>query len=138
MVQKEFLNKVIIGLPKDATKDIKEVEGKISWRTMSWAALDWLALLHTIGDTKYYPGNWQLCEPSVGIKRYSDALARHFKEWMKGSVIDEDTSIPHIVQVMWNAEVVTHFLIEGGFIDELDSDLSRRLINEMKRKKNSG
>ena len=129
-----FLKKYLIGLPDDKTQDAKLITNKVSWRTISWKALDWLAMLHTLGDVKYYPGNWQLGKPLDSIKIYTDAMIRHAKEHMKGELIDADTGIPHVVQVMWNAEVVTHMLIEAGLLEELSPELAYAMIERIKQK----
>ena len=130
----DFLKKVLIGVEEGKDKDVKFIQNKISWRTASWEALKWLALLHTCGDNKYFPGNWQNCDPEEGIRKYTDALQRHFCQWMEGEIFDPDTGMPHMVQIMWNAEVVTYFMMKAGYIPSVDEKYAFAAIQAVKDK----
>lgn len=54
------------------------------------------------GTHKYPdPKNWQLVDN--GIKRYRDAMIRHLLKYNAGIEKDEETELPHLAHMCWNA-----------------------------------
>lgn len=54
------------------------------------------------GTHKYPdPKNWQLVDN--GIKRYRDAMVRHLLKYNAGIEKDEETGLPHLAHMCWNA-----------------------------------
>lgn len=54
------------------------------------------------GTHKYPdPKNWQLVDN--GIKRYRDAMIRHLLKYNAGIEKDEETGLPHLAHMCWNA-----------------------------------
>lgn len=54
------------------------------------------------GTHKYpNPKNWQLVDN--GIKRYRDAMIRHLLKYNAGIEKDEETELPHLAHMCWNA-----------------------------------
>jgi len=61
-----------------------------------------LARLMTLGGFKYEFHNWKLAE-AADTQHYRDALERHLLARDKGEYVDEDTGMPHLICVAFNA-----------------------------------
>jgi hypothetical protein len=55
----------------------------------------------TIGAAKYTDGGW--VEVPDGIRRYSDAMLRHYHAEIIEGAIDPDTGMLHAAHLAWNA-----------------------------------
>lgn len=62
-----------------------------------------LARLLTLGGFKYDFNNWKLALTKEDAQHYRDALERHLIARDKGEYIDEDTGMPHLICVAFNA-----------------------------------
>lgn len=53
--------------------------------------------------TKKYPDptNWK--KNSNALVRYNDSLVRHLTKFFAGKELDEETNLPHLAHVAWNA-----------------------------------
>lgn len=53
--------------------------------------------------TKKYPdpNNWK--KNSNALVRYNDSLIRHLTKFFAGKELDEETNLPHLAHVAWNA-----------------------------------
>lgn len=53
--------------------------------------------------TKKYPdpANWK--KNSNALVRYNDSLVRHLTKFFAGKELDEETNLPHLAHVAWNA-----------------------------------
>lgn len=66
-------------------------------------ALSSLADVATHGSDKYGRGSWN----KVHVQRYIDALMRHVIDMGdKCTAIDEQSGLPHIAHVLWNAAAI--------------------------------
>jgi hypothetical protein len=63
-------------------------------------ALMEVANVTTYGAQKYTENGWT--EVPDGVKRYTDAMMRHYLQEERGEVYDE-SGLPHAAQVAWNA-----------------------------------
>lgn len=61
----------------------------------------------TYGATKYTKGGWK--DVDGARDRYMDALIRHLFAYLDGEVCDEETKLPHLAAVAWNALAILHF-----------------------------
>lgn len=63
------------------------------------------------GTRKYpQPDNWKKVED--GEKRYLDSLIRHLLKYLAGQELDNETGLPHLYHVCWNALAITEFYIK--------------------------
>lgn len=73
------------------------------------------------GTHKYPdPKNWQLVDN--GIKRYRDAMVRHLLKYNAGIDKDEETGLPHLAHMCWNALVILELYMQEHK-DELDKEI---------------
>jgi hypothetical protein len=73
------------------------------------------------GTHKYPdPKNWQLVDN--GIKRYRDAMVRHLLKYNAGIDKDEETKLPHLVHMAWNALAILELYMQEHK-DELDKEI---------------
>ena len=73
------------------------------------------------GTHKYpNPKNWQLVDD--GIKRYRDAMIRHLLKYNAGIDKDEETKLPHLAHMAWNALAILELYMQEHK-DELDKDI---------------
>ena len=63
-------------------------------------ALEQVARVTTVGAEKYSPNGWASVEN--GFERYMDAASRHELELAKGVLVDAETGLLHLAQVVWN------------------------------------
>lgn len=73
------------------------------------------------GTHKYPdPKNWQLVDN--GIKRYRDAMVRHLLKYNAGIDKDEETGLPHLAHLCWNALAILELYMQEHK-DELDKEI---------------
>lgn len=73
------------------------------------------------GTHKYpNPKNWQLVDN--GIKRYRDAMVRHLLKYNAGIDKDEETGLPHLAHMCWNALAILELYMQEHK-DELDKEI---------------
>ena len=73
------------------------------------------------GTHKYpNPKNWQLVDN--GIQRYRDAMIRHLLKYNAGIDKDEETKLPHLAHMAWNALAILELYMQEHK-DELDKDI---------------
>lgn len=73
------------------------------------------------GTHKYPdPKNWQLV--NNGIKRYRDAMVRHLLKYNAGIDKDEETGLPHLAHMCWNALAILELYMQE-YKDELDKEI---------------
>lgn len=73
------------------------------------------------GTHKYPdPKNWQLVDN--GIKRYRDAMVRHLLKYNAGIEKDEETGLPHLAHMCWNALAILELYMQEHK-DELDKEI---------------
>lgn len=63
------------------------------------------------GTHKYPdPKNWQLVDN--GIKRYRDAMIRHLLKYNAGIELDEESNLPHLAHMCWNALAILELYMQ--------------------------
>lgn len=73
------------------------------------------------GTHKYpNPKNWQLVDN--GIKRYRDAMVRHLLKYNAGIDKDEETKLPHLAHMAWNALAILELYMQEHK-DKLDKEI---------------
>lgn len=99
--------------------------GKIMAGVLSDFSLALLAVAQvgTFGAKKYSRGGWQ--HVPDGITRYTDAMWRHILQ-ERNSYTDDDSGLPHMAQVAWNAlarlELEMRRLKEWGTDEDIQGD----------------
>lgn len=119
------------GQPKDANYDLtddgtgkKYDNGKPMAGTLTDVfsrALMAVGACIEFGTHKYPdPKNWQLVDN--GIKRYRDAMVRHLLKYNAGIDKDEETKLPHLAHMAWNALAILELYMQEHK-DELDKEI---------------
>lgn len=82
-------------------------------------ALDAVAKVTTFGAVKYSPSGWRTV--SNAFARYTDALARHLLAELRGETADEESGLPHMAHVAWNAMALLE-LTRGKSLADAEED----------------
>lgn len=64
-------------------------------------ALEEVSKVGTFGAIKYTDNGWM--EVPDGVRRYTDALLRHYLAECRGEVRDPDSNLTHAAHLAWNA-----------------------------------
>lgn len=65
-------------------------------------ALTAIGMCIQFGTKKYPdPNNWK--KNQNALVRYNDSLVRHLTKYFAGHPLDEETKLPHLAHVAWNA-----------------------------------
>lgn len=67
-------------------------------------ALEEVSKVGTFGANKYTDKGW--VEVSNGIERYLNAMLRHYMKFRRGKQKDEESGLPHLSHMVWNALAV--------------------------------
>lgn len=79
------------------------------------------------GRLKYPdPNNWKKVENAR--VRYQDSMMRHLAKHNAGVLLDNETGLPHLVHVAWNALAILELNIIAGDIDEFQEFKQKLLI----------
>ena len=73
-------------------------------------ALYEVGLVGTFGANKYSDDGWKYVDN--GIERYLSAMLRHYIKYKNGELIDEESGLPHLSHMAWNALAVLQLSIE--------------------------
>lgn len=66
----------------------------------------------TFGADKYSDNGWKYVDN--GIERYLSAMLRHYIKYKNGEFIDEESNLPHLSHMAWNALAVLQMYIDEG------------------------
>lgn len=94
-----------------AASGIKHDSGKLQMNLLPWDVLEKVAEVLDIGARKYSPDNWRVVPNAV--KRYEDALLRHFAAYKKGEDLDPEDGLSHLAHMACNALFLVAFREEG-------------------------
>ena len=87
----------------DEAKPFKNdrINGKPRWELLPLPDLEDVVKVYTFGAEKYGVGTWrELDDP---INRYSAALMRHLVSFQRGEEFDEESGLPALAHMAWNA-----------------------------------
>ena len=83
-----------------------------------------LAYLYGKGSEKYADRNW---EAGYEWSKSYGAMQRHAWQFWNGEDLDEETGVPHVINVAWHAFALAHFILHPDnyrvFDDRPDSDV---------------
>ncbi len=80
--------------------------GKLRYDLLDPYAIAWLVSTLTYGVAKYAAESWRLFSPEELKEKYSPALKRHHEAWLMGEDFDEETGLPHLAMLSFNAMVL--------------------------------
>lgn len=94
-------------------------------------ALWYVGMVGTYGANKYTDKGWQ--EVDNGIERYGNAMLRHYLNYRKGLIFDDESGLAHLGHMAWNALAILQLYLmphitpecltyESGSIVEVASD----------------
>lgn len=78
------------------------------------------------GREKYPdPNNWKMVED--GKRKYQESLMRHLIKHNMGLVLDEESGLPHLVHVAWNALAILELNLMpiAGRLPEFDTFMEK-------------
>lgn len=95
--------------------ELKKDGGKVPMHLLPISDLEPLARVYEFGAKKYEEGSWRKIEPTQeNINRIASALMRHIAEWQEHYqttgefATDEESGLPTMAHVMWNAVELMH------------------------------
>lgn len=89
---------------------------KTPLRLIPLTALPYMAVVMTVGKTKYTAFNWRQTEISRLV--YLEAIFRHLLAAMDGEDTDEETGEPHEASIMACAAIALDAMTTGRIIDD--------------------
>ncbi len=102
---------------------------KLMWELLPLIEMEDVVRVYTFGAEKYGPNTWK--NLPEGLQRYKAALMRHLVEFEKGHVLDDESHIPHLAHVVWNAIA----MLAVSKQDEMTND---RLHDELMKLRQQG
>lgn len=105
-------------------KDLKKDQGKAPYHLLPLDVLEPLVRVYEFGTKKYAPNSWRQFEPTQENKnRMFSALMRHLAEWQSKTIkgecaIDEESGLPTIAHVVWNAVTLMHLEQQSVFTED--------------------
>lgn len=85
--------------PKPFKND--RIDGKPRWELLPLPDLEDVVKVYTFGAGKYEPNSWRGLED--GFDRYKAALLRHLVSFENGEELDEESGLPALAHMAWNA-----------------------------------
>ena len=87
----------------DEAKPFKNdrINGKPRWELLPLPDLEDVVKVYTFGAEKYEPNSWRGLED--GFERYKAALLRHLVSFENGEELDEESGLPALAHMAWNA-----------------------------------
>lgn len=96
---------------KDALEQkFKFDKGKIRHSLMNPDFIEEVLKVLEFGANKYEEGSWN----EVAEHRYADALYRHYMEYLKGGVIDVESTYSHMAHIVANAMFIYSKIEQEG------------------------
>lgn len=91
--------------PQSAIQGLRHDQDKVRYDLISPIALHYLALVWTMGATKYADRNW---EKGLSFCSCFGCAMRHAWKWFRGQELDEESGLPHLAHAAWNLLVIMH------------------------------
>ena len=90
---------------------IKYDSGKLPMSLLPFESLEEITKVLKYGAEKYAPDNWKFVPEAM--KRYEDALLRHFSAYKKGEKNDSESGLSHLSHVACNALFLVWFDLQN-------------------------
>lgn len=84
----------------DSRKDDRK-DNKSMWELLPLSDLEDVVKVYTFGAKKYAPNSWRNLPD--GMERYKAALLRHLVAFDNGEEFDEESQLPALAHMAWNA-----------------------------------
>lgn len=87
----------------DEQKSVKNdrLDDKLRWELLPLTDIEDIVEVYTFGAKKYGPHTWRGLDD--GFERYKAALLRHMVSFEKGEELDEESGLPALAHMAWNA-----------------------------------
>lgn len=96
---------------ENKARGIKLDAGKTRWDLLPLRTMEEIVKVYTFGAEKYGDNNWQNLPD--GYDRYKAAMFRHLVASEKGGgQLDNESGLPHLAHMAWNAIALLHFYME--------------------------
>ena len=88
---------------EDSLPSVKNdrLDGKPMWELLPLPDVEDIVRVYTFGAKKYGPNTWRSLPD--GMNRYKAALMRHLTSFDRGDEIDEESGLPALAHMAWNA-----------------------------------
>ena len=86
---------------KTESKKNDRLDGKPRWELLPLPDLEDVVEVYTFGAEKYGPHTWR--DLKDGFDRYKAALLRHLVSFDRGEEFDEESKLPALAHMAWNA-----------------------------------
>ncbi len=101
--------------PVEPNGGMKYDTGKLDWSLLPWEVIETVVNRFTVGKDKYAKDSWKKLEN--GAERYESAMMRHFCEYKKGNIWDNDPKFKnhpstHLQAMLWNAICLCWFELQ--------------------------
>lgn len=83
-------------------------------------ALWGVGLVGTFGANKYTDKGW--CKVPNAEERYLSAMLRHYLKYKLGEELDDESNLPHLAHLAWNALAVLQLHMENKIIEHKERD----------------
>lgn len=111
----------------------KDDEGKLRWDLLPLNLIEKVVEVYTFGVTKYEANTWQNLKD--GYNRCKAAMFRHLVAHERGETVDDESGLPALAHMVWNAIAMMHFAMKDKKItcDIKCEDKASPLLNELQQ-----
>lgn len=111
----------------------KDDEGKLRWDLLPLNLIEKVVEVYTFGVTKYEANTWQNLKD--GYNRCKAAMFRHLVAHERGEMVDDESGLPALAHMVWNAIAMMHFAMKDKKItfDIKCEDKDSPLLNELQQ-----
>lgn len=104
----------------NVTGGTKYDSGKLRYDLIPAYPMEQFASVFTFGAKKYDDWNWT---KGIAYSRLIASLFRHLWAFVRGIDIDEESGLPHLAHVMWNACALMYFNKYRKDLDDRKKDV---------------
>lgn len=95
---------------ENKARGIKLDAGKTRWDLLPLRAMEEIVKVYTFRAGKYGDNNWQ--NLPYGYNRCKVAMFCHLAASERGEQLDNESGLPHLAHMAWNAIALLHFYME--------------------------
>ncbi|MBQ5839793.1 MAG: hypothetical protein IIW42_07190 [Bacteroidaceae bacterium] len=111
----------------------KDDDGKLRWDLLPLNLIEKVVEVYTFGVTKYEANTWQNLKD--GYNRCKAAMFRHLVAHERGETVDDESGLPALAHMVWNAIAMMHFAMKDKKItfDIRCKDEASPLLKELQQ-----
>lgn len=85
-------------------------DDKLRWDLLPLQLIKKIVEVYHFGAKKYGPNTWQNLDN--GYNRYKAAMFRHLTAFEEGEFYDQESKLPHLAHMAWNAIALLYFSLK--------------------------